>query len=172
MHVDGTSGACGTGGGGSTVFVDSETPGGTLDGVNAAFTLANTPNPSTSLALYRNGLRLSQRLDYTIATSTITFLAGAVPRPTDILLANYRLAALPGVGFVDAETPSGATNGVNTLFTLVQAPNPSASLDVYRNGIHLAAGLDYTLNGNTITFIASIVPQTGDVLVCSYRIAQ
>ncbi len=48
MHVDGTSGACGTGSAGSTVFVDAETPGGTLDGVNTAFTLANPPNPSTS----------------------------------------------------------------------------------------------------------------------------
>jgi hypothetical protein len=172
MHVDGTSGACGTGGAGNTVFVDAETPGGTLDGVNPIFTLANPPTPSTSLSLYRNGLLLSQGLDYTIAANTITFLAGAVPRPTDVLLANYRLAGLPGVGFVDAETPSGAANGVNTLFTLVQAPNPSASLGVYLNGIHLEAGVDYTLSSNSITFIAGVVPQTGDVLVCSYRIAQ
>jgi hypothetical protein len=105
-------------------------------------------------------------------TNLITFLAGAVPRPTDVLLANYRLATLPGVGFVDAETPSGTINGVNVAFTLVQAPNPSASLGVYLNGIHLEAGLDYTLSSNSITFIAGVVPQTGDVLVCSYRILQ
>jgi len=172
MHVDGTSAACGTGSGGSTSFVDAETPGGTLDGVNTIFTLANIPNPSTSLSLYRNGLLLSQALDYTIATNLITFLAGAVPRPTDVLLANYRLATLPGVGFVDAETPSGTINGVNVAFTLVQAPNPSASLGVYLNGIHLEAGLDYTLSSNSITFIAGVVPQTGDVLVCSYRILE
>jgi hypothetical protein len=173
IHVDGTSGACGTGGGSSIVFVDAETPAGTLDGVNATFTLANPPNPSTSLALYRNGLLLSQGLDYTIATNLITFLSGAVPRPTDTLLANYRLAgSLPGVGFVDAETPSGAINGVNTLYTLVQAPNPSSSLAVYLNGIHLEAGLDYTLSSNSITFVAGVVPQTGDVVVCSYRITQ
>jgi hypothetical protein len=172
MHVDGTSGACGTGGGGSTVFVDAETPAGTLDGVNAAFTLANPPNPSTSLGLYRNGLLLSQGLDYTIATNLITFLSGAVPRPTDTLLANYRLAGLPGVGFVDAETPSGTINGVNTIYTLVQAPNPSLSLAVYLNGIHLEAGLDYTLSSSSITFVAGVVPQIGDALVCSYRIAQ
>jgi hypothetical protein len=171
MHVDGTSGACGTGSGGSTVFVDSETPGGTLDGVNTSFTLANIPNPSTSMALYRNGLRLSQNLDYTIASNAITFLAGAVPRPADILLADYRLTTLAGVGFVDAETPSGAINGVNATYTLVQAPNPSTSLDVYRNGMRMDVGVDYTLSGNTIMF-GSVVPQTGDVLLCSYRTAQ
>ncbi len=169
MHVDGTSGACGTGSGGTAVFVDAETPGGTLDGVNTSFTLANPPNPSTSLALYRNGLRLSQNLDYTIATNSIIFLAGAVPRPTDVLLADYRLATLPGVGFVDAETPSGAINGVNASYTLVQAPSPSTSLDLYRNGMRMEAGVDYTLSGNAITFVA-IVPQIGDVLLCSYRI--
>jgi hypothetical protein len=32
-------------------------------------------------------------------------------------------------------------------------------------------GVDYTLSGNTITF-GSVVPQTGDVLLCSYRTAQ
>jgi hypothetical protein len=172
MHVDGSSGACGTGGG-STVFVDQETPTGTLDGVNSAFTLANPPNPSTSLALYRNGLLLSQNLDYSIANSSVTFQSGAVPRAGDTLLANYRLAAgLPGVGFVDGETPSGTINSVNNFYTLVQAPNPASSLALYRNGIRLASGLDYTLSSNGITFGAGLVPQTGDVLQCYYRIAQ
>jgi hypothetical protein len=114
---------------------------------------------------------LSQNVDYTIATSSITFLANAVPRPTDILLADYRLTTLPGVGFVDAETPGGAIDGVNNSYTLVQAPNPASSLDVFRNGMRMAVGADYTLTGNAITFIA-VVPQIGDVLLCSYRIAQ
>jgi len=171
MHVDGTSGACGTGGGGSTVFVDAETPGGTLDGVNTAFTLANIPNPSTSLALYRNGLRQSLTVDYTFASNTVTFQAGSAPRPTDILLADYRLNVLPGVGFIDAETPAGTINGVNGSFTLAQAPSPASSLDLYRNGIRLESGVDYTLSGNAIAF-GSVVPQIGDLLLCSYRIAQ
>lgn len=172
MHVDGSSGACGTGGGGNPVFVDAEIPGGTLDGSNSAFTLANTPNPTTSLALYRNGLLLSQNLDYVIASSSITFQAGAVPRAGDTLLANYRLAGIAGVGFIDGETPSGTIDSVNNAFTLAQTPNPAASLAVYRNGIRLSTGLDYTLSGNGITFTSGIVPQIGDVLRCYYRIAQ
>jgi hypothetical protein len=172
LHVDGTSGPCGTGSAGSTVFVDAEIPSGTLDGVNSAFTLASAPNPASSLAVYRNGLLLKQNLDYTLSSNSMIFQPGAVPRAADMLLAYYRLASLPGVGFVDSETPSGAMNGINNFFTLVQAPNPVASLAVYRNGIRMKAGVDYTATNTGITFGSAEVPQTGDVLLCSYRIAQ
>ena len=172
MHVDGTSGACGTGAASGTVFVDSETPGGTLNSVNASFTLVNSPNPPLSLQLYRNGLLLDQNLDYTLSNSAITFVSNAIPRAGDILLAFYRLvASLPGVGFSDAEVPAGLINGVNNFYTLLQAPNPPASLALYRNGMRLDAGVDYTLSSNGITFVA-IVPQIGDVLQCSYRTVQ
>lgn len=173
LHVDGTSGACGSGGGGSTGFVDAEIPAGTLDGLNASFTLTGLPSPASSLTLYRNGMLLKPNLDYTLSASSILFQAGAVPRTADSLLAYYRLAvAIPGVGFVDAETPSGAINGVNNFYTLVQAPSPSDSLGVYRNGIRLKSGLDYTVSGNGITFGVGSVPQIGDALLCSYRIVQ
>jgi hypothetical protein len=173
LHVDGTSGACGSSSGsGSTGFVDTEVPGGTLNGVNTIFTLANTPNPGASVALYRNGLLLKQSVDYTLSGSSVTLQAGA-PQSGDTLLASYRVAVnLPGVGFVDAETPAGAVNGVNNVFNLAQTPNPAGSLIVFRNGIRLQSGADYTVSGNTITFVAGAVPQTGDVLQSTYRIAQ
>ena len=173
VHVDGSTGSCGTAGSSSTGFLDGEIPGGTQDGVNATFTLANAPNPSSSLGLYRNGLRLRQVGDYTISGNTITFQAGAVPQPNDGLLAFYRLGvAIPGVGFVDGESPSGTIDGVNTGFILSKSPNPASSLAVYRNGILLKSGLDYTGTGTSITFGSSEVPQIGDVLQCTYRIAQ
>ena len=176
VHVDGTSGPCGSGGGTTTsnaAFVDSEVPGGALNGSNSVFTLANTPNPPSSVALYRNGLLLKQNLDYTIAANSVTFLAGATPQTGDMLLASYRVAvSLPGVGFVDAETPAGAVNGLNVVFNLAQTPAPASSLLVYRNGIRLTSGADYTISGNGITFLTGAIPQTGDTLQCSYRIAQ
>ena len=174
LHVDGTSGACGGGGSGSTgTFIDGETPMGTLDGSNTTFTLANTPIPSTSVAIFRNGLLLQQGTDYTLSSTTLTFLAGAVPQPGDLLLASYRMSVnLPGVGFVDSEIPTGAVNGANASFTLSQIPFPSTSAAVYRNGVRLLSGIDYTISGNAITFASSFVPQTGDAVICSYRIAQ
>jgi hypothetical protein len=103
----------------------------------------------------------------------VVFVAGAIPQAADALLASYRIAvALPGVGFVDGETPAGAVNNVNTAFTLAQTPAPTGSVALYRNGVRVRTGLDYTITGNAITFLAGSIPQTGDLLQCSYRIAQ
>jgi len=171
LHVDGSSGTCG--GASSILFVDAEVPAGAVNSSNVSFTLASIPNPAASVALSRNGLLLKQSLDYTISSNSILFLTGAVPQTGDTLLASYRLAvSLPGVGFVDSEAPTGAINGVNNSFTLTQSPNPVASLSVFRSGVRLKPGTDYTVNGTSLTFVVGHVPQTGDVLQCSYRIAQ
>jgi hypothetical protein len=171
LRVDGSSGTCG--GAASGLFVDAEVPSGTVNGSNVSFTLAGIPNPAASMALSRNGLLLKQALDYTLSSNSILFLTGAVPQTGDTLVASYRLAvSLPGVGFVDGETPAGTINGVNNAFTITQSPNPPGSLSVFRSGVRLKSGADYTVNGTSLTFVAGHVPQTGDVLQCSYRIAQ
>jgi hypothetical protein len=74
------------------VFVDQETPGGTIDGVNASFTLANAPSPAASLQLFRNGVlqQAGAGGDYTISGVTITFNALSIPQPGDVLQASYR----------------------------------------------------------------------------------
>jgi len=178
VHVDGTTGACGSsgsGGGGTYVgtFVDAEYPSGAMNGTNAVFTLASGPAPPSSLAIFRNGLLLRQANDYTISGNTVTFMAGAIPQAADVVLASYRVSvAISGIGFVDMETPSGAINGSNASFTLSQVPNPGSSLVVFRNGLRMTSGMDYTASSNTVTFGASYVPQTGDIVVCSYRVAQ
>ena len=175
LHVDGTSGVCGTGSGGTSTgtFVDAESPAGTMDGTNAAFTLVSAPAPPASLAMFRNGLLLKQGNDYTLSGNALTFLTGAVPQPGDVLEASYRVSVtMTGVGFVDMEAPAGTINGSNASFTLSQVPNPLASLALFRNGIRLTSGVDYTVSSNSITFGAEYVPQTGDIVVCSYRVAQ
>lgn len=170
LHVDGTSGACSSV---STTFIDGEIPSGTVNGSNAAFTLANVPNPSSSLALFRNGLLLTQGGDYTLSSNAVTFQTGAVPQTGDTLAAFYRLAVtIPGIGFVDQETPTGVVNGVNAVFATSQTPSPSVSLAVYRNGLRMSPGVDYSLSGTVITFMSGLVPQSSDTLTCSYRIAQ
>jgi len=173
LHVDGSSGTCGGGGASSVSFVDGEIPSGAVNGSNVAFTLASVPNPAASVALSRNGLLLKQSLDYTLSSNSILFLTGAVPQTGDTLLVSYRLAVnLPGVVFIDGETPAGAINGVNNSFALAQSPNPAASLALFRSGLRLKLGTDYTISGSSLTFVAGHVPQTGDVLQCSYRVGQ
>ena len=53
VRVDGSSGPCGSGGGGVLPsFSDGEMPAGTINGSNTVFTLAFTPSPAASLDLF------------------------------------------------------------------------------------------------------------------------
>lgn len=178
IHVDGTTGPCGGGtvsGGSAPGFIDLETPAGTIDGSNTVFSLSQAPSPASSLQLYRNGLLLNAGTDYSLSGTTVTFLSGAVPQTGDVLMASYRLPSgsgndLFGPGYIDMEVPAGTINGSNTVFTLAQAPSPAASLQLFRNGLMLNAGVDYSLSNGTITFASLSVPQTGDMLLASYRL--
>ena len=176
VRVDGSSGPCGTpssqGTTGSLAFADAETPAGAVDGVNALYTVANTPQPAASLALYRNGVLMKPGVDFVLAGSNITFSADSVPQSGDLLTANYRYGTTTPTGamnFVDAESPSGVVDGSNANYTLAQAPSPAASLQLYRNGILMRQGVDYDVSGSTATFRTGAVPQAGDLLQASYR---
>ena len=68
---------------------------------------------------------------------------------------------------IDDETPTGTINGVNTIFTLANTPNPPASVKVYVNGARMRITEDYTLSGRTITFL--IAPPTGSIILNDYR---
>ena len=76
--------------GGGAGFADGETPGGVVNGSNNAFTLVAAPNPSSSLALYRNGLLQSPVSDYNLSGAIITFVSAAIPQSGDLLRAYYR----------------------------------------------------------------------------------
>jgi hypothetical protein len=168
VHVDGTSGPCGFGG---LLFVDGETPAGVVNGVNASFALTGTPSPTGSLNLFRNGILQRQGVAYTIAGSSITIAPGSVPAPGDILQAWYRLPSTgtPSILFSESETPAGLVDSSNTTFTLQNAPQPAASLQVFRNGVLQKVGVDYTLGVKVITFLSASVPNPGDILQVSYR---
>jgi hypothetical protein len=177
VKVDGTSGPCGTGGGGPTTpvptFVDFETPAGLMDGSNAVFTLSQVPNPPESLQMFRNGLLQKQSVDFSLSGNAVTFIPAAVPTIGDILLASFRVTGAGGSpvpGFVDAETPSGVLDGSNLTFTLAQSPYPASSLVLFRNGLFQKSTVDYSVTGNTISFLPESAPQTGDILLASYRL--
>ena len=79
-------GAPDTSGGGTLAW--SEVPSGTINGVNAVFTLAHAP---IGLLLSKNGLvqRPGSGNDYTLSGSSVTFEAGNIPQTGDVLLASY-----------------------------------------------------------------------------------
>lgn len=122
-------------------------------------------------------------------TSTLTLLTSLMPllKCSSATPANPQLLTFNGTtvvcvamptlalpAFVDGETPAGAINGTNAVFTLTNTPAAS-SLVLYRNGIRLCSGTcggilaDYSVSGNTITFGAASLPQSGDILLADYR---
>lgn len=68
-------------------FVTNETPVGTIDGTNTAFTFANVPQ---ALQLFLNGLLLEPGAgnDYTFSLASLTMIL--VPQPGDKLRAYYQ----------------------------------------------------------------------------------
>ena len=107
VFVDGTTGPCG-----GPTFADAETPGGTIDGINTTFTLANIPLGS-SMLLYLNGIYMTPGLDYTLAGSTITFTTSE-PQPGDTLTASYRVDTSAS-GDISGFTTGGAPVQISTI---------------------------------------------------------
>lgn len=60
----------------------------------------------------------------------------------------------------------GAINGVNTVFVLPSAPTSAGSVEVFLDGLFQRQGVDYTILGATITFIAA--PAIGQFLDVFY----
>ena len=128
VHVDGSSGTC-VDPSLLPSFVNNETPGGAVDGSNATFTLANTPSPATSLALYRNGLLQQAGVDFNLQTGgSILFVTAAVPQPGDVMLANYQDSTLsPNVSSSGVSPQNVQAGGPQVLCSAPGAATASSS---------------------------------------------
>jgi len=70
--------------------VFNETPGGSINGSNTDFTLANSPEDGTVMLFVNGQLQTSgSGLDYTLSNKTITFSGESVPQTSDQLIATY-----------------------------------------------------------------------------------
>jgi hypothetical protein len=169
VRVDGSSGPCGSGGGGgpAATFVDGESPGGAIDGSNNTFTLVNTPSPAGSLELYRNGLLQKSGLDFSITGSTITFLTGATPQPGDMLLAFYRVQPPAGQSFVSVlcsgsgsatsgTTPTSLGSCLVPANTLVPGDRVEIALDFSHEGA--ATGFAFEIRWGSTTVATRTAP--------------
>lgn len=156
VHVDGSSGPCGTSGGAGPNFSDAEGLAGAVNGSNTNFTISAAPQPVSSLALYRNGVLQKSGQDYTIAGNAIQFAAGATPQTGDTLLASYRVT--PAGAPQGPPVPSvlcsgtGAASSSTTLANLGTCTIPAATL---QPGDRVKISFDYshegTLTGFTFT---------------------
>jgi hypothetical protein len=113
VHVDGSSGPCGS----AQTFVDQETPSGTMDGTNTTFTLSQAPSPASSLAVYLNGILQDAGQDFTLSGSSIQFVAAATPQPGDTLLASYRVGGDSGGSAPAYPAPQIVCSGTGAAVT-------------------------------------------------------
>jgi hypothetical protein len=147
--------------------------GSTSEITTSPVQISNVVGLANALAnLVQKGIGFS--LGSAAVINTSGQLTSATGNPGDCVLVDGNSGPCGGGGgvlpqFSDNEAPSGAINGVNAIFTLLYAPSPAISLQLYLNGLRMFPAVDYTLSGSTITFLPVSTPQPGDVLVASYR---
>ncbi len=145
---------------------------GTLDGLNTVFTAPHANIDESSFMLWLNGQLLTKGSDYSVSSSTVTFINNVVPAATDVLRAMYSRQITTKL-FALAVEPAGVTvvNDEVTGLTLPQNPDPSSSLMLFLNGQLLTQGPshDYSLSGNVVTFARSLL-QT-DIFRATYSYA-
>lgn len=154
------------GGGGSGTTTNSLTVGSGLsfsvggpsfDGSNAATIVASgltNSNLSGSAGITNANL----------ANSTITINGTPVSLGGSITVSGTG-GDLTASNFVFNETPSGAVNGSNTVFTLANTPT-TGTVRVYLRGLRRKLTTEYTISGSTITFVTA--PLTGDFIIVDY----
>ncbi|MGF0347593.1 hypothetical protein ACQR3P_28545 [Rhodococcus sp. IEGM1300] len=69
------------------------------------------------------------------------------------------------------ESPAGTVNNTNQVFTLVNTPIVRSEI-IWKNGMVMKRGVDYMLEGKTITFAVDQVPQIGCSIAVDYRFAK
>ena len=147
---------------GSIREIFNEIPSGLVNGENLKFTLDTIPIINTE-RLFLNGIRQQKSVDYTINVDTISFTTP--PEYDDLITVDY-LKSVPLTGIYHFNiTPVGDIDGINTIFTVSSDIEPPTSR-VYLNGVRQFLSTEYTVLGNTITFV--IAPEVDDIIIVDY----
>jgi hypothetical protein len=157
VHVDGSAGPCGGGGGGSVSgsFADAETPAGLINSSNTTFVLAHAPAPVGSLTLFRNGLRLAAGVDYTLSGSTVTFFVVSTPQTGDQLLANYRYGD-PNNSAVAAQVICSGVGNSTSAGTVTQLGSCTVPTGILGTGDRLEIRFQMAHTGSAVGFSGEV----------------
>lgn len=153
-----------SGGSGNLINPFQGVPTGTVDGVNAAFTLPQTPQTADALQVFVDGILRPKTTAWTVSGTTLTFTAGNIPTTGQSIYVFYGGDVVKSV----QEVASGTVDGVNDTFTLTNAPVNASALLVYRDGLEVDAS-EYTLTAATIQF--SVPPSLGQSIYAWYLTA-
>lgn len=142
-----------------------EIPAGVYPGT--VYTMSYTP--VSMMGVFLNGNLLRPTTDYTISGTAITLTNATSSGDTvqAIYLKSAGTVSGGGIGNFQREVPAGTINGTNAVFTTSYPPNPAGSLLVFVNGNVIAAA-NYSLTGDTITFVTAAIPRTGATLEVYY----
>lgn len=152
-----------------------------IDAVQATISLTSTSNFPATGGFFRIGDELIEytsiaALDATGCTrgvgGTVAALHAISAAVRYVQSAEYHNALKEEIKAIELslsnalnETPSGTFDGANTLFTLSAAPILS-SLQVFKNGIKVEEGSDFSIIGTALTLF--VAPTITDRLICSY----
>ena len=165
--------ASGGGGGGTPSGSDSEIQfnGGGVFSSDPDFTYSTSTSTLTVPNLSGSLTRLADGTSYLVAGDNITITTGSngsitisasglVAPPTPAVRTQSQMAWM--------ESPVGTVDGVNNVFTVANAPNPSNSLMFFVNGVLQKPGAqyDYTISSTTVTL--AVPPEEGSNLVATY----
>jgi hypothetical protein len=140
-----------------------EAPAETPNGVRTTFTLSR--GLIYSLQLYVEGMLQMPGVDYSISGANIVFLtSGSTPRSGAVIRAHYNLGSTAPM-FRFQEVPGGTADASNPTFTLTYEP---LHLQLFVDRVFQVPGLDYTIAGTTITFLAGAIPRIGAILWANY----
>ncbi len=155
VHVDGSSGPCG---GAQPSFIDSEALSGIVDGANNLFGISTVPDPTTSLAIYRNGILQKAGQDFNLTGSAIQFLIGATPQPGDTLLASYRIYSPdPEVQpFTSPQVLCSGSGAATSSLTLENIGNCAIRAGVLQPGDRLEIRFDVSHPGTAAGFSVEV----------------
>lgn len=143
----------------------TETPVGSVNGINNIFTITSVPYPYDTLIFFVNGVLQKPGIanDYVAIGNTLTL--NFAPNANSNLTAVYQA---PGLETAWMDSVFGTVDGINNIFTLPNVPVPASSIMFFVNGVlqSQGTGSDYTLLGNTVTM--NYVPNVGSILTATY----
>lgn len=158
---------------GTGTLIQNETPGGSINGSNTAFTTASVFN-SGSLRVYLNGQRLTSGSGNDYVEGTQAFTMQYAPATGDVMLVDYNVTNTKFIqgsnSIVVNENPTGTINGSNTSFTTQLGKYVANTLEVFINGVGQIRGTDYTeTTPSSGTFTMTTAPATGQVMRINYQ---
>jgi hypothetical protein len=158
LHVDGSSGPCGSAAGpAGPTFIDGEMPAGVANGSNTAFTLSQVPTPATSLYLYRNGILQKPGQDYNLNQSSVQFVAASAPQSGDTLLAAYRVTpAGTAQGPPVPQVLCSATGTATSATTLTSLGTCTIAAGTLQPGDRVKISFDFSHEGTLTPFTFAV----------------